>query len=131
MMRTWEQLTEEEQLLTTLSDMHKDVYGFRPRSRYNDMNVEQLRDALETLYEEADAEFAAVQLQQKRNTEEFATAASKVMDMCNCSFVDAVRYLRDAEGDDCDIDYFLWELDLTPEYAAELRKKLTVAEEAV
>ena len=35
-MRTWEELSEKEQLLTYISDVHKDAYGFRPRGDWTD-----------------------------------------------------------------------------------------------
>ena len=55
-MRTWEELTEREQLLTYISDVHKDAYGFRPRGSYSDYSVVELRAELDSLCEAAEAE---------------------------------------------------------------------------
>ena len=46
-MKTWEQLTEREQLLTYISDVHKDAYGFRPRGSYDNYSVVELRAELD------------------------------------------------------------------------------------
>lgn len=41
--KTWEQLTESEQLACVISDDYKSLYGFRPRPNWSEMTVEQLR----------------------------------------------------------------------------------------
>ena len=55
-MRTWEELSEKEQLLTYISDVHKDARGFRPRGMYNDYSVPELKKVLDDLSEEAHQE---------------------------------------------------------------------------
>jgi len=42
--KTWEQLTEKEQLLCVISDDYKTLYGFRPRNIREDITVEELRE---------------------------------------------------------------------------------------
>jgi hypothetical protein len=123
MFKSWDDLTEEEQLLSTISDVYKDINGFRPRSIYNDMSVEQLRSALDDLYVEAEESFNAEQELRKSNDKDFKSTVKGIMEMCRCSFVDAIRYLKDAEDVD-DIDYFLWDFGLTSEYTMEIKNKL-------
>ena len=128
MFKSWDEMTEEEQLLTTISDVHKDAYGFRPRSRYDGMTVEQLKAELEFLYEDMDRTFKMEQARQKENDNEFAESVARAMEVCNCSFTTAIRYMMDAEEDRyLDMDCFLWTFDLSPEYTAEVKQKLKLA----
>ena len=55
-MRTWEELSEKEQLLTYISDVHKDAYGFRPRGDWTDWTVPELKKELDRLYDAAHEE---------------------------------------------------------------------------
>lgn len=41
--KTWEQLSEKEQLLCVISDDYKTLMGFRPRGIRPDITVEELR----------------------------------------------------------------------------------------
>lgn len=43
--------TEREELLSYISDAHKDAYGFRPRGIYNELTIEQLRVEADRLSE--------------------------------------------------------------------------------
>ena len=65
-MTNWEDLSEKEQLLTYISDVHKDAYGFRPRGLYNDLSVPELKLALDKLYEAASEEADRIHLMEKR-----------------------------------------------------------------
>jgi hypothetical protein len=45
MFKTWDELSDVEQLKTIYSDAHKDAYGFRPRM-YGNLSVEELRSRI-------------------------------------------------------------------------------------
>lgn len=48
--------TEREELLSIISDVYKDAYGFRPRGLYTTHTVEELRFTLKELSKAADAQ---------------------------------------------------------------------------
>ena len=64
-MRTWEELSEKEQLLTYISDVHKDAYGFRPRGDWTDWTVPQLKEELDRLYDAAHEEAVRIETMEK------------------------------------------------------------------
>ena len=66
-MTNWEDLSERDQLLTYISDTHKDAYGFRPRGLYNDMSVQELKVELDRLYEAASEEADRMQNLEKES----------------------------------------------------------------
>ena len=69
-MRTWEELSEKEQLLTYISDVHKDARGFRPRGMYNDYSVPELKKVLDDLSEEAHQEALRIERMETENWKE-------------------------------------------------------------
>ena len=69
-MRTWEELSEKEQLLTYISDVHKDARGFRPRGMYNDYSVPELKKVLDDLSEEAHQEALRIERMEIENWKE-------------------------------------------------------------
>ena len=113
--KTWEELTESEQLHTTISDVFKEINGWRPRSIYpEDMTVEQLRAALDELYEDAAAEVMREKVMRTAATTDFLRTVSTTMDMCNCTFERAVVFLMDADDEAGDAEDFVFFLHLTP-----------------
>jgi len=80
------------------SDLHKDVYGFRPR----DVTFESL--------EAFDAEFDRLvgclsnqqdeeTVRQNANMDKFAKRVMETMELCNCDQRRAVEIIADAEGE--------------------------------
>jgi len=102
--RTWDQLTEEEQLLTEISDVYKDIHGFRPRSVLNGKSVEDLRSFLADLHTEAEATFIRNKQAQLSNVADFEELIKSTRAICSCDRSSAVRFLMDAE-EDPDVEY--------------------------
>ena len=123
MFKSWDELTEEEQLHTTLSDVHKDVYGVRPHSRYNGMSVEQLKEELEFLYKELEVEIDREKEAEKAAIKKFEKMVGEIMEMCSCVRDKAIKYLVDAEGADWyDYDHMCWEYHLPFGYFKDMEK---------
>ena len=98
-MRTWEQLTEREQLLTYISDVHKDAYGFRPRGSYDNYSVVELRAELDRLCEIAEEEY---KLQQEREAEAYKALHKHFADLVNMGARDFKQALAwDMQAEDC------------------------------
>ncbi len=117
--RTWEEYTEKEQLEVIYSDVFKDVNGFRPRGF--DMTVEELKVALDALQEQ-------VNILIKQNEVRRADAIVKIEDIiatvqknCGCNRENALRYLKEAEGEDWyDWEHFCYDNHLPFEYFKEV-----------
>ena len=80
-MRTWEELSEKEQLLTYISDVHKDAYGFRPRGTYNGMSVQELKVELDRLSEAASEEADRIANLEDRNWKALKKHLSGLVDI--------------------------------------------------
>lgn len=89
------------EMLQTISDLHKDAYGFRPRGmRYNEMTTDELSaefsrllDALEvTMAEDARAEAAAIK--------KFEATIARIIASGAGNRETALRWFRDANKDD-------------------------------
>ena len=98
-MRTWEELSEKEQLLTYISDTHKDAYGFRPRGLYNDMSVQELKVELDRLYEAASEEADRIQNLEKESWKELKSHLANLVDMGAKDFRQALEW--DMQAEDC------------------------------
>ena len=99
-MRTWEELSEKEQLLTYISDVHKDARGFRPRGIYNDYSVPELKKVLDDLSEEAHQEALRIERMEKENWKELKKHLSGLVDMGAKNFKQALA--RDIQAEDCE-----------------------------
>ena len=65
-MKDWDDYTEQEQLLTYISDVHKDAYGFRPRGQYDDWSVEDLKVELDRLVDYANEVYEQEQIEAEK-----------------------------------------------------------------
>ena len=99
-MRTWEELSEKEQLLTYISDVHKDARGFRPRGIYNDYSVPELKKVLDDLSEEAHQEALRIERMETENWKELKKHLSGLVDMGAKNFKQALAW--DIQAEDCE-----------------------------
>lgn len=107
-MRTWEQLTELEQLESTYSDMHKEAFGFRPRMGDTPPTVEVMKRAIDQLVpilnerveEEQAAEAAAVV--------ELEAKIVKLISMGAANREAAIRWIADSEEVNGDLNYLCY-----------------------
>ena len=98
-MTNWEDLSERDQLLTYISDTHKDAYGFRPRGLYNDMSVQELKVELDRLYEAASEEADRIQNLEKESWKELKSHLAKLVNMGATDFRQALEW--DMQAEDC------------------------------
>jgi len=104
-MRTWEQLTEREQLLTYISDVHKDAYGFRPRGSYDNYSVVELKAELDRLCEIAEEEYKR---QQELEAEAYKALHKHLADLVSIGARDFKQALAwDIQAEDCEHDGFI------------------------
>lgn len=97
-MRTWEQLTELEQLHTIYSDLHKDACGYRPRHSVSDWTVEDFEKEFERLHKicEENAREEAIAEQKAMESVE-ATIAGLIAKGAK-SREQAIQWMAQAEG---------------------------------
>ena len=96
-MRTWEELSEKEQLLTLISDVHKDARGFRPRGMYNDLSVPELNKVLDDLQEESHQEALRIEKLEAENWKAFKKHLSGLVDIGAKDFRQALAWDMQAE----------------------------------
>ena len=104
-MKTWEQLTEREQLLTYISDVHKDAYGFRPRGSYNDYSVVELKEELDRLCEIAEEEYKQQQIMEAENYKALHKHFADLVDMGAENFKQALAW--DVQAGECEYDGYV------------------------
>lgn len=106
--KTWEQLSEKEQLETIYCDLHKDVYGVKARW-YRADTVEQAREDMARLQAEAE-----VQWEQDRQAQLQAIAAFEqvVKEHCGGCIETAKRYQHQAYNTQGDDEYLCYHLGL-------------------
>ena len=108
-MRTWEELTEREQLLTYISDVHKDAYGFRPRNSYSDYSVVELRAELDSLCEAAEAEAKRIEEMETEGWKNLHNHFANLVNIGAKNFKQALQWDMAAEEvPEYDIDYYCY-----------------------
>ena len=99
------------------SDLHKDVYGFRPRGarmdEWNERTARQKQELWNALCDELEQNEKTARKEEEESLSEFRITLRDVMDTCNCDWKNAIKLLAEAEENDLDrsaqdFDYFLW-----------------------
>ena len=104
-MKTWEQLTEREQLLTYISDVHKDAYGFRPRGSYDNYSVVELKAELDRLCEIAEEEYKR---QQELEAEAYEALKKHLTELVNIGAKDFKEALAwDIQAEECEYEGYI------------------------
>jgi hypothetical protein len=119
-LKSWEELSELEQLQCTYSDAYKDAYGFRPRG-FMSMTVAELREELNRL----GAVIADQESQRECDEAEAVTRfEARVAETIKTGASDretALRWIHQAEGTDGDDEFLCYNLGLPYNY---FRKRL-------
>ena len=98
------------------SDLHKDVYGFRPRYvRF--ASLEAFDAEFERLVVRLNEQEDEDTIRQTANMEKFAQRVMETMELCNCDQRRAVAIIADAEGELEDYEFYgperlEWKFDL-------------------
>lgn len=111
-MKTWEEMSEHEQLSCVHYEAYKDCYGFRPRHiDYDLKTIEQLRAELDAMGQQIDEQEKA---RIAREAETVKAFEARVLDTIKAGAGDretAIRWIREAEdctyGDDDFLCYCL------------------------
>ena len=105
-MKTWEEMSELEQLCAIHYDMYKDVYGIRPRwYNYEGATVEEMKSELDFLAKEMERVVAEEKAQQAEAIVRFERQVADLMTANTISRVDALRWIHQAEETNGDDEY--------------------------
>ena len=108
-MKDWDDYTEQEQLLTYISDVHKDAYGFRPRDKYDDWSVEDLKVELDRLVEIANEVYEQEQIEAEKAADAFDEQILAVQASGAGNREQAIKWLVEADEDALyDLEHFVW-----------------------
>ena len=109
-MKYWDELTEREQLLTYISDVHKDAYGFRPRGKYgDDWTVEELKEELDRLVDYANEVYEQEQIAAEKAADAFDEQILAVQASGAGNREQAIKWLVEADEDaQYDPGYFMY-----------------------
>ena len=120
-MRNWDELSELEQLAQIYSDQYKDVNGFRPHGVGHPETVEEYREACDIL----SARVVTLIKEEKRRESiafgEWKVNIRKIMGLCSCSKVEAIKIDIDAngamypigsQGTFADVEEYIWKIGI-------------------
>lgn len=109
-----------EELQGTYSDMHKEVYGFRPRNvSEQDWGSEKwLQEAIRDLHPVLVETIAAEETREKSAILEFESRVSEIMELGATTRDTAIKWLMSAEDDEAsvNVDYFSYKYGLPSGY---------------
>ena len=109
-MYEWDDLSEREQLLIYISDVHKDAYGFRPRGKYgDDWTVEELKEELDRLVDYANEVYEQEQIAAEKAADAFDEQILAVQASGAGNREQAIKWLVEADEDALwDIEHYVW-----------------------
>ena len=143
-MRNWDELSELEQLAQYYSDSYKDAYGIRPRGNIgHPKTVEEYNKELDYL-----SKVCSEQVKEEKRREsiafgEWKVNIRKIMGLCSCSKVEAIKIDIDANGamwpmDDStfvdqefvihqNVEEYIWKIGIGWDKQQEIEKLLNAA----
>jgi hypothetical protein len=119
--KTWEEMTEKEQLECIFWDMYKDAHGFRPRHMMDEIRsatVEELRKDLDRLQIIIKDNEQQQEEEQARAVEAFETRVSNMINVGARDREMALRWIHEAEGTGGDDEYLCYTVGLPYRYFA-------------
>ena len=87
------------------SDLHKDVYGFRPRGLTFE-SIEAFDAEFERLAAQLSDQLDEDKIRQDANMVKFAERVMETMELCNCDQRRAVEIIAEAEGELEDYEFY-------------------------
>ena len=121
-MTKWEDLPEIDQLAQIYSDQYKDAYGIRPRGEYgHPQTVEEYKKELDYLSGEIHEQVKEDKRRESIAFGEWKVNIRKIMGLCSCSKVEAIKididangamYPIGAEGTFADVEEYIWKLGI-------------------
>ena len=100
------EIQQREQLLTYISDLHKDVNGFRPRGLYDDLSIDELKKECDSLGEELEENYRVSCIRRIKNWIALKKYFAKLVEMGAKDFRQALHWDMEAEGANGDFDYY-------------------------
>lgn len=110
-----------EEMLSMISDMIKDVYGFRvSMSIYEDHTEEQLKEEMNRLQIQVEAEIEREEQEQKDAIVRFEAYIAEMMKDHGIDRTTAIRWDIEAEETGEDYGYYCWKKNLPYTYETKL-----------
>lgn len=126
--KTWEQMSEHEQLSATHYDLYKDVYGIRPRwFNYEQFSVEELKKELDNLLREGERVWAEEKRIEAQKVEEFKAEVQRTIELGAKDEATALRWMTQSEKfyHSQDVEHWVWNRGiLFTDFGRELCTKL-------
>lgn len=112
--RSWDQLSEVEQLQCIYSDAHKDAYGFRPRTMSEEQwnSVEWLRARIDECSAEITRSINEEKVRQAENIRSVEDQISMMIETGAGDRETAIRWMADQYQATDDLDYLCYQLDI-------------------
>ena len=136
-MRNWEDLPEIDQLAQIYSDQYKDAYGIRPRGNIgHPQTVEEYKEKLDYLGGVIKEQIKEEKAQERVAYGEWKVNIRKIMGLCSCSKVEAIKididangamYSIGAEGTFADVEEYIWKLGIGYDKQTEIEGLLNAA----
>ncbi len=119
---------ERDELLCSISDVHKEAYGFRPRGYdFESMSYEELSSLYDRWSEDANARYEQEKAKEVEDVEEFKSLVNKTIEMGAGDEETALRWLTSSEVfyNEQDVEHFVWKHGiLFTDYGRDLNVKL-------
>lgn len=111
--KSWEELSELEQLACEYSDYHKEAYGYRPRNDVSGWTVADYKDEFNILSRVCTENRKLQEAAEREAIDAFESLVKKLVTVNGVPDRDAaVRHLVEAEGVDGDMEYFCFRVGL-------------------
>jgi len=136
-MTNWEDLPEIDQLAQIYSDQYKDAYGIRPRGNIgHPQTVEEYKEKLDYLGGVIKEQIKEDKRRESIAFGEWKVNIRKIMGLCSCSKVEAIKIDIDAngamypigsQGTFADVEEYIWKIGIGWDKQTEIEGLLNAA----
>lgn len=113
-------MTEREEMLSLISDLHKDAYGFRPSQgtwvRYKAMTTKELSAEWDSLLKTSQESMEEEKRVKQLNAKKFEERIADLISMGAQDRATAIRWIADAEEVDGDMGFLEYKCGLEYNY---------------
>ena len=102
------EMEQKAELLTFISDLHKDVWGSRPRGLYDDLPLDELKKVHSALCDQYEEQYRQSCIRRVKNWILLKKCFAKLVEIGAKDFRQALQMDMEAEGANGDFDYYCY-----------------------
>lgn len=117
-------MTERNELISYISDAHKDAYGFRPRGDFSSMSIDQLRSYADDMSEAVAVAMSEEEIRLAKAEAHYESVIAETIEHGAGDRATAIRWLVQSEDVDGDAGFFCYMYGISYSHETEVNSAI-------